>query len=582
MNRRRRTVRVLLPLLLPLLLLVAGCVSMPASGPVVGTGSSSAVSAESGGVPAIDARAPQEGQSAPEVVRGFLDAMQAWPRELTTAKQYLTADARAAWNPEGMVTYLEAQPPQGTSSSRVSLRLSGADRIDGRGSFEGRLSEYESILQFSLTTEDGQLRITNPPTDLVVPQSWFEARYAQLALYFLDPGGEILVPEPVFVADDEKLASTLIAGLLDGPVDNRVARSQIPDGLGLELSVPVTDEGTATIELSGEPMALTPSENAQMLSQLAWTLRQDPDIEAFTLSVGGQRIRLADGEDRIPVESGARLDPTGYQSSSLLYGLRDGLLVSGTPGSLDPVVGPLGSTDLGARSVGVDLRGERAAEVSADGTEVFSAPVRGDDEPVTTVLEGATDLAAPAYDHRGRLWLVDRTPQGAVVRWVRGERGRVLDVPGISGQRVKRFLVSRDGSRLIAVVRRARLDEVRVARLRQDPRGGVVAATQARPLSLQEPSGRIIDIAWRTTTTIAVLHRLTPTSAKVSTIGVDGSPTGLGGITTTLGGAVALAGSPEPTEVVYAVTGSGLIDLSVAVRGPQVLDEGITYVGYVG
>ncbi len=176
----------------------------------------------------------------------------------------------------------------------------------------------------------------------MVPQTWFEARYEQLALYFLAPGGDVLVPEPVFVADDDKLASTLVAGLVAGPDDERAARSLLPADVSLELSVPVSDDGTAAIELTGEETALTPTENAQMLAQLAWTLRQDPDIEQFTLSIGGQRIRLADGEDRIPVEAGARLDPTGYQASSLLYGLRDGLLVSGTPGSLDPVDGPFG------------------------------------------------------------------------------------------------------------------------------------------------------------------------------------------------------------------------------------------------
>ena len=220
--------RLLGALLLPLLLLAGGCVSMPENGPVVGAGVGDEIDTDMGGVPAIDARAPQDGQSATEVVRGFLDAMQAWPRELSTAKEYLSSDAAATWNPEGLVTYVEAQPPQSTSSDRVSLRLAGADRLDARGAYEGALSAYESILQLSLTTEGDQLRITNPPSDLVVPQTWFEARYDQLALYFLAPGGDVLVPEPVFVADDDKLASTLVAGLVAGPDDERAARRPRP------------------------------------------------------------------------------------------------------------------------------------------------------------------------------------------------------------------------------------------------------------------------------------------------------------------------------------------------------------------
>ncbi len=219
--------------------------------------------------------------------------------------------------------------------------------------------------------------------------------------------------------------------------------------------------------------------------------------------------------------------------------------------------------------------------VSQDGTTLFTGPVRGDGD-VATALQDATDLATPAWDHGDRLWLLDRTDDGAQVRWLRGRRGATVEVPGITGEQVKSFLVSRDGTRLVAVVRLARADEVRAARLHHDQRGRVVGASRARELEPQEAPGRIVDIAWRTATTIAVLNRLSQASGKVGTIGVDGAPTGLAGITTTLGGATALAGSPVPAQVVYAVTGAGLVDLSVAVRGPQVLDEGVTYVGYVG
>ena len=64
--------------------------------------------------------------------------------------------------------------------------------------------------------------------------------------------------------------------------------------------------------------------------------------------------------------------------------------------------------------------------------------------------------------------------------------------------------------------------------------------------------------------------------------GVDGSPGGLGGIITTLSGATALVGSPAAGTRVYAVTDTGLADLNATVRGPRVLDEGLTFVTYAG
>ncbi|MGV3564552.1 MAG: LpqB family beta-propeller domain-containing protein, partial [Nocardioides sp.] len=290
-----------------------------------------------------------------------------------------------------------------------------------------------------------------------------------------------------------------------------------------------------------------------------------------------------------------RLDPVGFQSDSLLYGLRDGLLVAGTPGSLEPVDGVLGRVPLGLRSVSVDLASDQVAAVSEDGTTAYLAPLsdggagateEGGEDPgladVATVVTG-TDLLPPAWDVHDRLWLVDRTPLGAVVQWYGEERSGVVEVPGVSGQQVTELLVSRDGSRLVVVVRGPRGDSLRVARIRTDAEGGVAGVTRARAVAIEDgASRRIRDVAWNSTTTLAVLNRLTDVSAKVVTVGVDGSPGGLDGITTTLSGATALAGSPAPGARVYAVTDSGLADLNATVRGPRVLDEDVSYLDYAG
>ena len=603
MRRRTRPLARALPvglLTAALSLALAGCVSLPVSGPVVEVERQSAEAADTGGAAAIDARPPQDGQSAPEVVKGFLDAMQAWPTELATAKEFLSSEARTTWNPQGTIVYEDALPPTG-GASRVELRVGGADRLDARGAWLGALAPEEDSLAFRLVLENGEYRIADLPPALVVPTTWFEQRYRQVALYFPDPTGTVLVPEPVFVGDDSTFASSLVSGLLRGPGPNLrgVVSTQLPSGLRVDLSVPVTD-GTATIALTGEAGAFTPGDTELLVAQLAWTLRQDPDVDAFTLDIDGRPVRTAQGATRFSVQAGDRLDPVGHQSDSLLYGLRDGLLVAGTPGSLEPVDGVLGRVPLGLRSVSVDLASEQVASVTDDGTTAYLAPLsdggleaaagegaeEGAEDPglaeVATVLTG-TDLLPPAWDVHDRLWLLDRTSVGAVVQWYAGERSGVVEVPGVSGLQVSELLVSRDGSRLVAVVRGPRGDSLRVARIRTDAEGGVAGATRARALAIDDDaSRRIRDVAWTSPTTLAVLNRLTDVSAKVVTVGVDGSPGGLGGITTTLSGATALAGSPAPGARVYAITDSGLADLNATVRGPRVLDEGVTYLDYAG
>lgn len=572
---------------------LAGCVSLPESGPVVEIEQQADASTDTGGAAAIDARPPQDGQSAAEVVKGFLDAMQAWPAELATAKEFLSAEARATWNPQGTIVYEDALPPAG-GGGRVDVRLGGATRLDARGGWQGDLPADESSLSFGLVSEDGEYRIAALPPVLVVPATWFEQRYRQVSLYFPDPSGQVLVPEPVFVGDDSTFASSLVSGLLRGPGRplRGVVTSQLPSGLKVDLSVPVTD-GTAAISLTGEASAFTPADTEALFAQLAWTLRQDPDVEAFTLDIDGRPVRTAEGETRVPVEVGGRLDPAGFQTDSLLYGLRDGLLVSGTPGAFDPVDGVLGRVPLGLRSVAVDLTGAEVAGVSEGGGTLTVAPLadgltpaEGEEDPgladVRTLLTG-TDLLPPAWDLHGRLWVVDRTSAGALVSWYAGPRSGTVEVPGVTGEQVTDLLVSRDGSRLVAVVRGPRADSLRVARIRTDVDGAVAGVTRARSLVLDDdPTRRIRDVAWTSTTTLAVLNRLTEVTAKVVTVGVDGSPGGLGGITTTLSGARALVGSPADGTRVYAVTDTGLADLEATVRGPRVLDEGVTYIDYAG
>ena len=112
----------------------------------------------------------------------------------------------------------------------------------------------------------------------------------------------------------------------------------------------------------------------------------------------------------------------------------------------------------------------------------------------------------------------------------------------------------------------------------------MLQATRARRISW-EGGGRldIRDIAWRTPTTVAVLHALTDELSQVRTISVDGSPPGLDSLSTTLRGRVgALVGSPVPDQTLYAVSPRALIDLSNSERGDETRDPRVSVLTYVG
>ena len=75
------------------MLAAAGCVQVPESGPVVGTGSEGTADEPPGVF--IDPKPPSAGDNPADIVTGFLDAMTATPIQTNAAKQFLTADAQA-------------------------------------------------------------------------------------------------------------------------------------------------------------------------------------------------------------------------------------------------------------------------------------------------------------------------------------------------------------------------------------------------------------------------------------------------------------------------------------------------------
>jgi hypothetical protein len=402
----------------------------------------------------------------------------------------------------------------------------------------------------------------------VVPLPWFNQRYRPTSLYFFDPSGRILVPEPAYLPRGEQLATSLISGLLTGPGREDVTRSFLPKGLTLRLSVPVSADGVADIQLDGAPSTQTAAGVERMLAQLAWTLRQEPAITSFRVSIGDDVVQVPDGGTTYPVDGAQRYDPTLDGASTDIYGVRGGAVVVRDGNELRGVPGPFGAPDQDLRSAAVNLTATRVAAVSADGTRVLTAPTdvlaSRDVSQVSEVLAGATDLLPPAWDFADRVWVVDRTDEGAVVRMIDGDRVRRIPVPLVSGTTVRSFLVSRDSTRFAAVVRGSEGDQLRIGRIAVDDRGEPtrVAVTTSITTDPGLPL-RVNDIAWNSPTSIAVLTPVVPReSFEVRTVSVDGSPSSPDGFSTTVSGRlVGLVGSESTELPTYGATSSTLVDL---------------------
>jgi hypothetical protein len=515
---------------LVVLLCASGCVSLPSTGsvrtePVL---EQQEIEAPVDFTPA----GPERGAAPIEIVRGFLTAMQATPLNTSVARQFLSTPSSTGWVPErGTVVYSTASTT--ALGQDVRLDLSDTVRLDGRGSWLG--ADGDASYAIDMVREGGEWRIDAPPDRLLIPTNHFETRFQQYYLHFFDKSAQVLVPEPVYVPTGAQATTFLVLGMLRGPAPGLlgVERSFLPARTRLDdISVPVSPDGTAEVPLSDDILDLSSDQLSRVFAQLAWTLRQVSGVSRLRVTVDGSPLELPGLGPDVDVNGWPEFDPAVSWASESLFGIRDGRVVTQIAGDERRVSGAFGSVDLGPREIAVDLAGERIAATTDDGRVLVSArsrvvgtaPDAGDTDEV---YSGGDRLLQPAWDLHGQLWLVDDTAAGAEVLVVRNGVARRVLVDGVTGEDVRSFVLSRDGTRFVAVLRRGSRDVVMIARVQAEPSGRVRRLTPAERLDV---SGlgifRVRDIGWRSPGTLAVLTAPTASTSQVLVVKVDGSSTG--------------------------------------------------------
>jgi hypothetical protein len=547
---------------------VSSCVSLPRTGPV----QSRRVADTADGEALVDytPAGPRRRSTPLSLVDHWLDSMTATPLNTYVAREFLTTGSSTSWVPErGTVVYGNQQLVAGPGGV-VTVRLRDVVELDDRGAWRGDpTSGRGHDYRLRLVKEDGEWRISHPPNRLLIPRAHLDTQYQQFLLYFFGRSAQVLVPEPVYVPRGRQAPTLLVAGLLKGPEPHLgdVERTFLPPGTSLDgISVPVTRDGTAEVPLSDQVLDADNHELKLLFAQIAWTLGQVRGVQRLRVTVSGTPIDLPGSPEAAGVGDFSEFDPSVAWASTALFGVRDRRVVTFGSQGEDRVSGPFGTLALGPRSIAVDPLAQHIAEVSADGRTVLEADRDGvpgraarmsDTRPVYT---GGTDVLRPAYDLYGQLWVVDRTPSGGRLSVVRNGVARTELVPGLSGAQVTRFVLSRDGTRLVAELRRAGRDDLVVARVRRDTRGRVVSVAGSRRLEVDGVPDRIQDIAWRTPTDLAVLVAPTPGTSEVLLAKVDGSSTATELSTEAApfrGSAVRLVTSPSRETSLYVATSDG-------------------------
>jgi hypothetical protein len=543
-----------------LLALTVGCSALPESGPIHRGAADRTV--EPDDTTRFSAPGPGRGDSRMEVANGFLTAMTANPLTTAVARRFLTTSAQSTWNPNRSTIVYQVSSVDDASPNVVRLRLSDPQRLDSRGGWLGPAGRSASRIRLHLVLEHGEWRIDDPPDASLIPEWFLEQHYRPFNLYFFDQTERVLVPDRVYVPRGAQTSSTLVRALLSGPGADvaPVSRTEFPPQTQLDLSVPVAPDGTAEVPFSDALLKLPPQKLTRAVAQLAWTLRQVPGLTRLRMTVGGAPVPLPDGRRDFSVQEGDAFSPTIQGADDHLYGLRKGRVVTDRDGTEQVVAGPFGRPGFSLRSIGVRLDGKALAAVASDRRTVFVGPITGTAgkraSRVARAYDG-TDVLRPVYDMFGDLWLVDRTGKGSRVVRVTQGRATTVDVPGISGGRVNAFLVSRDGTRIVAVIDGAgKGDRLVTANLLRSADGTFSRALPATEIDgVPSDIGNLRDVAWRSPNDLAVLGRPAPGRSEVAFVTMDGSP----GNPTTVppdswpGKAVGLAGSPDSSLPLYLV-----------------------------
>lgn len=439
----------------PLVLLVlagllTGCASVPTSGPVEEVPISE-LPRDLDFAP----EPPQADMEPAQLVDGFLQAMADANGDHEVARQYLTTEAAAAWQPNSAAAIFVGEVEAAESSVELVGTLLG--RLDevGRYTSSGANLRHD----FRLVQEAGQWRISAPPEGLLLSRYLFERFYEHATIYFMASDGDYVVPDLIHLPEARLSLDQLVAAQLAGPSEQiaEVVTNAIPEGVGVsEMGASIDIEtGAATIRLTGLPDDLPDDERRKLGAQLGWSATAISRVTGLVVESDDQPVALPGQDDGGVLELGAL---QSYQVLSKagttdLFGVSETTAVRVVGSEPEPL-----NLASPSAEVAVSLDGTTAAVIDESRGAMVLGPLSGRLAPVNLDL---TQLSHLQYA-QGYFWVLGRDEQG-------NQRLARIDQQGFSTQvdlgamagLIDNFAISQSGAR-VALIARGEADQSRL------------------------------------------------------------------------------------------------------------------------
>jgi lipoprotein LpqB-like beta-propeller protein/sporulation and spore germination protein len=428
---RARRLLAVLAALFTVAVSVTACVSMPSAGPVQSYPVTQGTEAQNqlyGGQ--FQPQPPGDNWSPAQIVQGFLTASASFGAYSYIAKEYLTPQGRQTWNPFWSAIVYKSGPYvkdlvfTSPKKDKATMQIAGKPQAYLVGTPGGSFTVPSASAPdqaaiptptFSLVKLNGQWRIQDAPKQLLLTTDSFQNDYQLSKLYFFDPAGKILVPDPVYVplqaGGPRGLVTGLVNDLISPPKDwlsYGATRTAFPPGTKI-LGVTI-DGVTAVVSLGGTIARTSKASLTEVMQQVSSQL-------LFTLTgaaQSGQAVKsvevVLNGKSWVPPRAqgspfqqiaNSRYHPANGPSTPVFYAVdKAGYVTSRASTHARPV--PLVHIGTGFQQIAVSPSGKYLAALRDDG--VLYTAALGD----PLVRRGAGYLAM-SWDNSDQLWASTRT-----------------------------------------------------------------------------------------------------------------------------------------------------------------------------
>lgn len=464
--------------------LLAGCAGIPDSGPVLSGGRLSQLSAPldldfNPSPPAKDA-------SQLDLLHGFIDAASSPRNSYSIAREYLTPRLASTWDPDASVTVDQGtgRVYRATSASTWTLQVTPQAVVDAVGDYHQVVSKAPVTLAFAFEKVDGQWRLSTAPNGIVLDASTFNSVFSPQDLSFFSPDYQYLVPDQRWFPARASTATRIVKALLAGPSPwlQGAVVSAFPKGTQLRVGAVTTTGSQAQVDLTseaGQAGALTLQRMKLQLTQSLGTL-----VSSVQISIEGSPQQIAALSSSNMPSTNQTVDSHPLISRGGTIGFLTGSSVSAVPGISDKLA------TLHPSELALSANRQSAAALTSSG--VYLARAGSSDAAVK--VDGRPGLIAPSIDNDGFLWSVPASDPSAVEAAGSDGVPKPVKTSWPAATRITSLAVSRDGTRLIAVLQSGDEWSVVAAGITRDSNGVPVSVGQ--PYTLSVGSGTPSAVAW--------------------------------------------------------------------------------------